>query len=401
MAADFDRAREILQVDPRRMQDFLNAQANVRAVSSAYIVTSQRTVIYKAAKPDDGREPLLPPQEAIEEAKSGTAIVIAPGKTDQVGAIIKLENYPDQFLFITRRVDPQVLAYIQRTQANFAEFRNMEEGRFNVQFAFALIYVGFALVLMLSAILLGIRFADRLVAPIRRLIDAADGVARGQLDVQVPVQHAESDLAMLSSTFNNMTGELRSQRNELLRANTMLDGRRRFMEAVLSGVTAGVIGVGREGTVTVVNRSAMTLLGPGRHVGRPIGEVLPEIAGMITQAEAQPRRIVRGEITLNRAGEDRNIAVRVSSEQADPSDHSLVVTLDDISDLVSAQRSAAWADVARRIAHEIKNPLTPIQLSAERLRRKYGKRITEDKEVFDQCIQTIVRQVGRYRPHGR
>ncbi|MFN0263662.1 ATP-binding protein [Tepidamorphus sp. 3E244] len=393
MAGDFDRTREILQVDPRRMQDFINAQANIRAVASAFIIKGDRTIVFKAEK-DGGVDPLLPPPEAIQRAEGGSAVVIAPGQSDQVGAVIKLRNYDDLYLFVTRKVDQQVISYLQRTKANFAEFRLLEQGRFGVQFAFALVYIGFALVLMLSAILLGIRFADRLVAPIRRLIDAADGIAQGKLDVRVPVQKTESDLAMLSSTFNNMTGELRTQRNELLRANTMLDGRRRFMEAVLSGVTAGVIGVGREGKVTVVNRSAMTFLGPGRHVGLPIEDVLPEISSMISQAEAQPRRIVRGEIALTRGEKDRTIAVRVSSEQADPSDHSLVVTLDDISDLVSAQRSAAWADVARRIAHEIKNPLTPIQLSAERLRRKYGKKITEDKDIFEQCIETIVRQVG-------
>ena len=392
MANDFDRAREILQVDARRMQDFLNAQANIRSVSGAYLVKSDRSVVFTAKVPNS-RE-LLPPENALKQAAEGTPIIIAPGRSDQVGAVMKLRNYDDLYIFISRTVDQQVLSYLQRSQANFAEFKRLEQGRFGVQLAFALVYVGFALVLMLSAILVGIRFADRLVAPIRRLIDAADGVAHGQLEVSVPVQKSEGDLAMLSSTFNTMTGELRSQRNELLRANTMLDGRRRFMEAVLSGVTAGVVGVGRDGQVTVVNRSAMNFLGAGRHVGQPIQDVLPEIADIIAQAESQPRRIVRGEISLSRGDKDLTIAVRVTSEQADPNDHSLVVTLDDITDLVTAQRSAAWADVARRIAHEIKNPLTPIQLSAERLRRKYGKKITDDRDIFDQCIQTIVRQVG-------
>ena len=393
MANDFDRTREILLVDARRLQDFLNAQANVRAVAGAYLLKRDMTIAYKARTADE-RELILPPPDAVAKADEGAPVIIAPGKSDQVGAVMKLANYDDLYLFIARTVDPQVISYLQVTQANAAEFRRLEQDRFGVQLAFGLVYVGFALVLMLSAILLGIRFADRLVAPIRNLIDAADQVAHGHLDVVVPVQKAEGDLDMLSSTFNNMTGELRTQRNELLRANTMLDGRRRFMEAVLSGVTAGVIGVGREGKVTVINRSGARLLGAGRHVGQPIVDVLPEIAAMIAQAEAQPRRIVRGEINLTRDDKDRTIAVRVSSEQADPNDHSLVITLDDISDLVTAQRSAAWADVARRIAHEIKNPLTPIQLSAERLRRKYGKVIETDREVFEQCIATIVRQVG-------
>ncbi len=393
MANDFDRTRQILVIDDRRMQDFLNAQANVRAVPAAYLLRADRTVVFKAQGRGE-REFLLPPANAVAQAADGTPIVIAPGETDQVGAVIKLKNYDDLYLYIARTVDQQVVSYLRDTQANFSEFQRLEQERYGVQLAFALIYVGFALLLMLSAILLGIRFADRLVAPIRSLISAADRVAQGKFDVTVPISEKAGDLDMLTTTFNTMTAEVRSQRNELLRANTTLDGRRRFMEAVLAGVTAGVIGVGRDGRITVINRSAITLLGRGRFVGQPITDVLPEISRIIAHAEAQPRRIVRSEITLNRDDKERTIAVRVASEQADPNDHSLVVTLDDITDLVSAQRSAAWADVARRIAHEIKNPLTPIQLSAERLRRKYGHTVGRDREIFDQCIETIVRQVG-------
>ncbi|MEM8878573.1 MAG: PAS domain-containing sensor histidine kinase [Pseudomonadota bacterium] len=394
MAADLNRAKEQISATPERFQAFIDAQTSIRAIPAAYILTEDLTALHQN-RGSANRRFLLPPQTALEQASGGEPIIIAPGETNQVGAIMVLENYPGQYLYVARTVDPEVINYLRTTQANAAEFQRFQENRTNVQAAFGLVYFGFALVLLLAAIWIGIAFANRLVAPIGTLIDAADRVAQGRFDFAVPVREDGGDLMRLGKTFNNMTSELRVQRNELLRANTKLDGRRRFTEAVLAGVTAGVIGVGRNGVINVVNRSAMNTLGGGRLVGRHIEEVLPEIRPLIAQAEANPRRIIRKEVGLVRNGQQRTIDMRVSTEFADPSDHSLVVTLDDITDLVNAQRSSAWADIARRIAHEIKNPLTPIQLSAERLRRRYGKKVAEDDtEVFDQCVDTIIRQVG-------
>ena len=394
MAADLNRAKEQITASPERFQAFIDAQTSIRAIPAAYILTEDLTALHQN-RGSANRRFLLPPRTALEQAAGGDPIIIAPGETNQVGAIMVLEEYPGQYLYVARTVDPEVINYLRATQANAAEFQRFQENRTNVQAAFGLVYFGFALVLLLAAIWIGIAFANRLVAPIRTLIDAADRVAQGRFDFSVPVREDGGDLMRLGKTFNNMTSELRVQRNELLHANTKLDGRRRFTEAVLAGVTAGVIGVGRNGVINVVNRSAMTTLGGGKLVGRSIEEVLPEIRPLITQAEANPRRIIRKEIGLVRNGQQRTIDMRVSTEFADPSDHSLVVTLDDITDLVNAQRSSAWADIARRIAHEIKNPLTPIQLSAERLRRRYGKKVAaDDTEVFDQCVDTIIRQVG-------
>jgi two-component system nitrogen regulation sensor histidine kinase NtrY len=199
----------------------------------------------------------------------------------------------------------------------------------------------------------------------------------------------------LGDTFNNMTDTLRSQRNDLLSANDLLDSRRRFMEAVLSGVSTGVIGIDEAGAVTVLNPFAERLLAARETapIGKPLAEIVPELAPYLADALAGRSRLVQGQITLVRDGRERNVNVRVTSEQSSMREHGYVVTLDDITELVLAQRTSAWADVARRIAHEIKNPLTPIQLSAERIRRKYGRVITEDREVFDQCTDTIVRQV--------
>jgi two-component system nitrogen regulation sensor histidine kinase NtrY len=209
------------------------------------------------------------------------------------------------------------------------------------------------------------------------------------------VRESEGDLAHLGETFNKMTQELRTQRDDLMRAHDVIDSRRRFTEAVLAGASAGVIGVDADGCVSILNRSAEKLIGhtEAETLRRPLGEVVPELISLFDEARFGAHRLVQGQITINRSGRERNLSIRVTTEQSGESDHGYVITLDDITDLVTAQRSSAWADIARRIAHEIKNPLTPIQLSAERLRRKYGNAIKEDKLIFEQCTDTIVRQV--------
>jgi len=209
------------------------------------------------------------------------------------------------------------------------------------------------------------------------------------------VRRGEGDLSQLGETFNKMTQELRTQRDDLMRARDQIDSRRRFTEAVLAGASAGVIGVGSDGKISILNRSAEKLIGQGESaaVGRSLTEVMPELEPLFTEARSGVHRLVQGQITISRDMRERNLSVRVTTEQSTDEDRGYVVTLDDITDLVTAQRTSAWADIARRIAHEIKNPLTPIQLSAERLKRKYSKVITEDKLVFEQCTDTIVRQV--------
>ena len=253
-----------------------------------------------------------------------------------------------------------------------------------------------ATIMLLSAVWLGLSFANRLVAPIRRLIAATDEVSSGNLDIRVPVHKSEGDLAHLGDTFNHMTSELKLQQNRLLAANQLIDERRQFTEAVLSGVPAAVIGVGPQGTISSLNPSAerlMSNLSTDGAIGMAVADVMPELSAILAEAAAVHPKNVQSQLTLMRGGRERTFNVRVTTGHVDKTGRSYVVTLDDITDLVMAQRTSAWADVARRIAHEIKNPLTPIQLSAERLKRKYGKVITQDRDVFDQCTDTIVRQV--------
>src|SRR6185437_1895281 len=310
-----------------------------------------------------------------------------------VAAIIRLDQFDDYYLYLTRLLDPRVVPQLQATRASVSEYAAIEARRVGVQVAFALMYTVIALIVLLSAVWIGFNFANRLVAPIRRLIGAANAISTGNLYVRVPVRQNEGDLAQLGETFNRMTQELRSQRDDIMHARDLIDSRRRFTEAVLAGASAGVIGVDGSGAVSILNRSAekLTSRTESEALGKPLAEILPELADIMTAAKSGAH--TQDQITINRNGRERNLSVRITSEQSGDSDRGYVVTLDDITELVAAQRTSAWADVARRIAHEIKNPLTPIQLSAERLKRKYGKMIGEDRAVFDQCTDTIVRQV--------
>ncbi|NUS69944.1 MAG: PAS domain-containing sensor histidine kinase, partial [Ensifer adhaerens] len=235
-----------------------------------------------------------------------------------------------------------------------------------------------------------------IVRPIRQLIGAADSVASGNLDVVVPVRAVDGDVGNLSRTFNKMVSEIRSQQEQILEAKDEVDHRRRFIEAVLSGVTAAVIGVGRDRQITIANPSSEDFLKKAAPdlLGADLRQVAPEIEEVLVEAEGRHRNDYRKQINVMRGGTERTLNVQVTREEGGEANESYVITIDDITDLVIAQRSTAWADVARRIAHEIKNPLTPIQLSAERLKRRYGKQINQDdKAVFDQCTDTIVRQV--------
>jgi two-component system, NtrC family, nitrogen regulation sensor histidine kinase NtrY len=395
MAKDIDEAVNLLKTRPQGFGNFLAAQASIRALPIAYLIDGQGKILATAATlPDVPYQ--APPAAAMDLAKKGQVIVMAPGQTALVGAIKALDNFNDTYLYVLRPVNAQVLQQLRETRANVAEYQLLEQRRTGVQVAFGLMYVAIALTLLLSAIWIGMWFASRLVAPIRQLMGAAQQISEGNLGVEVRVRPADGDLAVLGATFNTMTAELKSQRDALVGANTTLDERRRFMEAVLSGVTAGVVGLDAEGNITLVNRSAETLLGAKEKslTGKPLGSAIPEFSQLMKRAQKPGKHLVTDQVALLRAGSERNFAVRVTTEGTDQQAQGYVVTFDDITELVSAQRSTAWADVARRIAHEIKNPLTPIQLSAERIRRKYGDSITKDRDVFEQCTDTIIRQVS-------
>ena len=393
MANDVSRAKPLFDQDRARFRQFFTAQAQVRGLPVAEILTGETERIEHAEI--NANQKVIPPSKralaSVNETEPQVALIL---DGNYVAAILKLRTYDNYYLHVARPLDPRIVAQLAATRESVSEYAALQARRLGVQIAFALMYTVIALSVLLSAVWIGLNFANLLVAPIRRLIGAANLVSTGNLYVQVPIRRSEGDLAHLGETFNNMTQELRTQRDDLVRARDTIDSRRRFTEAVLAGASAGVIGIDTDERISILNRSAERLIGSTEleSLGKPLAEVVPELDGVLAAARAGGR-LAHGQVTINRGGRERNLSVRVTSEQAGETNHGYVITLDDITELVAAQRTSAWADIARRIAHEIKNPLTPIQLSAERLRRKYGKVIVDDPAVFQQCTDTIVRQV--------
>jgi two-component system nitrogen regulation sensor histidine kinase NtrY len=397
MANDIAHARPLYDQDRGTFRQLLTASAVARNLPAAMLIDKDRNVLEKA---ETGVQlNFAPPPPDILSHVNETEPEISVFPENYVAAVIRLRAFNDTFLYVARLLDPHVVAQLNKTQASVAEYAEIESRRLAMQVSFALMFAVIALTILMASVLIGLNFANGLVAPIRRLMSAAHIVSTGDLHVQVPVQRSGGDLAQLGETFNKMTQELRTQRDELVNASDLIDSRRRFIEAVLSSASAGIIGVDASGSVGILNRSAEKLVGQAESetLDHPLSEVLPELDEMMKTAREGTQRLVQGQITINRAGHERNLSVRVSAEQTSQSRDSYIITLDDITELVSAQRTSAWGDVARRIAHEIKNPLTPIQLSAERIRRKFGKVITEDKAIFEQCTDTIVRQVDDIR----
>ena len=398
MAISLSQARPLFDQDRDRFRQVFSAQASLRGLPAAMLINSQRNVLVKSEF-NPQLELAIPPAGAFARINDTEPQIEPVPDTNYLVAIIKMRGYDDTFLYVARPLDPRVVQLGSKAIATLGVYDDLQARRLGLQIAFALMFAVIALTVLLSAVWIGLNFANLLVAPIRRLIGAANNVSTGNLYVQVPVHPSEGDLAHLGETFNNMTQELRTQRDDIVRARDLIDSRRLFTEAVLAGASAGVIGVDAEGRISILNRSAERLIGanPEEAQGRPLTQIVPELADIIAAALGSTQRLVQGQVTINRAGRERTVSVRVTTEQSSDPQHGYVVTLDDITELVLAQRTSAWADVARRIAHEIKNPLTPIQLSAERLRRKYGKLITEDRAIFEQCTDTIVRQVDDIR----
>ena len=394
MAYDLGRAKPIFDQDRDQFQKIISAQAAGRNLSAALLIKSDGSTVDRAGATVD-KKVVLPTADLLAEVNETDPRVALIPEDNHLAAVVKLRGYDEMYLYAARILDPRIVAQLRATQDNVGEFANLEARRLGIQIAFGLMFAVIALIVLLSSAWLGLDFANRLVAPIRRLIGAANVVSTGNLNIQVPVRRSEGDLARLGETFNKMTQELRTQHEDIVRARDLIDSRRRFTEAVLAGASAGVIGVNASGHISILNRSAERLMGRSESevLGLPLAQVAPELGEIFEAARTGNQRLIQKQMAMRRDGQERNYSVRVTSEQATEAEHGYVITIDDITELVLAQRSSAWADIARRIAHEIKNPLTPIQLSAERLRRKYGKSISDDPAVFEQCTETIVRQV--------
>lgn len=400
MGNDLNRQAGLLSQDPVRFNQVVSAQAYLRNLTEVIVFDGSGKILARSGLTFALTfEPIT--DDMKTRAQEGDVVLLVSDNDDRVRALLRLDDFVDTFLFVGRPVEPKVLAHMAATQTAVDEYKDLEGKRSGLQVIIVSIFVVVALLILLAAVLIGLNFAMRLSKPIADLIGATDRVRGGDLAARVSEDAGDSDdeIELLARAFNRMTSQLQTQRSELIDANCQLDSRRRFIEAVLSGVSAGIIGLDPRGAITLMNASAaefFDVVDPASFNGRPLCELAPEIQNIIEQLPAlqEGRGIGNDQVEIRRTNRPtRTILVRVSMEQTGTDNDGTVVTFDDISDLLSAQRKAAWADVARRIAHEIKNPLTPIQLSAERLRRKYSKEIVTDPEVFKTCTDTIVRHV--------
>lgn len=395
MAADLNRDASLLMNNQQRFNQIVSTQARVRSLSEAMVFDRTGRVLARSSI-SFALEFDPVPEWAMAEARSGMIAVLTSETDDRVRALSRLDEDNSAFLYVGRFIDPRVIGHLERTEKAVAEYRDLEGRGSGIQITFALVFLVVALLLLLAAVWAALILANRLAQPLGALVEAAERVRGGDLGVQVRERQDGDEMDTLSRAFNRMTRQLQSQRGELIEANQQLETRRRFTEMVLAGVSAGVVGLDRDGAINLPNRSASVLLGIDldQWIGADLAQPVPEMAALLDRVRAGDGRSIQDQVELVRDGRKRTLIVRLAAEKAGEDTQGYVVTFDDITELLSAQRKAAWADVARRIAHEIKNPLTPIQLSAERLKRRYGKEITSDPETFHLCTDTIIRQVG-------
>ncbi|HLK23874.1 MAG TPA: PAS domain-containing sensor histidine kinase [Caulobacteraceae bacterium] len=391
MAKDLGDAAPDLTRNPIQFSKLgLAVQASFHDFPAAYLIDRDGRVLARA-EVEDPPPFLAPPPEAFRTADRGEIAAERFDSSDLIRALYKLNKFNDAYLYVARPLERGILAHLSETDASLAAYRDTAANRNRIEAALELSYLETVLLVLVGAVWVGMAAATGISAPIARLIQAADSVAAGDLTARVTLGPGSPEMSDLARSFNRMTGDLEAQQAALRAAGEEAESRRQFIDSVLSGVSAGVLSVDAEGRISAFNRQALSLLGlpaTGAY-GKPLADAAPEFAEVVAEAQAYGGD-AEAELDVVRDRDTRRLRVRASGH----ADGGLVLTFDDITRLVNAQRNAAWKDVARRIAHEIKNPLTPIQLSAERLRRKYRKEITGDVETFDRCTETIIRQVG-------
>jgi len=341
-----------------------------------------------------------PDQAQIDQAAGGEVVIIRDWDNNEFRVLLALDGFVDRYLYISRNVDGAILNLLDDTKETVALYQQLESDRGRLLFEFGLIYLGFAVIVILAAIWLGLWFAERLSRPVGRLAGAVQRVGSGDFEARVPEEEGDDEIAMLSRVFNQMTKQLQAQRETLVEANRATEARRRLFDSVLTGVTTGVIGLSPKGEIDIMNMAAVRLLGldADRDIGRTLIQAVPEFSYLFKEMAKGEGQVAQEEVQLTRAGTGENLLVRIAARRTENKRlEGFVVTFDDVTDLVSAQRMAAWGDVARRIAHEIKNPLTPIQLSAERIKRKFAGVDGIDVEALEQYTGVIVRQTEDLR----
>jgi two-component system nitrogen regulation sensor histidine kinase NtrY len=390
IAQDLNQVPRDLQAKPVAYGHFLANEAADHGFTAIYVLDHRGVILARAESPT-APPFMVPPTSSFQAANEGYISAETFEADNVYRALSRLQDYQDAYLYVVRPVDQGIIRHLREAEAALAEYRDAAKSRARVQFAFLLSYIETALLVLVGAAWLAIGAARSIAEPVARLVRAAGSVATGDLSARVETGEELEEIAVLSRAFNNMTQDLQEQQAALKAAGLDAEGRRQFIETVLSGVSAGVLGLDAEGRISAANRQAAALLGlsPVEILGRPLVEAAPEF-GPVVDLALEMGAGAEEEVDIIREVETRRLRVRAT----DAGESGIVLTFDDITRLVTAQRNAAWKDVARRIAHEIKNPLTPIQLSAERLKRKYRKDITQDLDTFDRCTDTIIRQVG-------
>jgi len=403
LARFLDNSRKVVFFlnDAELRQMLAQGQSQIqRGLREAYVIDGtgeirargERSYLFDYERPTD---------EQIAEATQTGFVIIRDWDNNEFRALVRLNAFVDRFLYVSREVDGQILNLLDDTKQTVVLYQQLENERGRVLFEFGLLYVGFAVILILAAVWLGLWFAERLSRPVGRLTTAAQRVGTGDLDVHVVEEEGDDEIAMLGRYFNQMTRQLKAQRQALLDNTRQIEARRRLFDSVLSSVTSGVVGLDPDGRVTFVNRSAKRLLdwSGDEKTALALEVAVPEFGPLFEGLKTSANGIAQGEVKVARQGRLEHLLVRMGTRtQADGGLEGYVVAFDDVTDLVSAQRMAAWGDVARRIAHEIKNPLTPIQLSAERIKRKFAPRLGEDdSDKLESMTDVIVRQTNDLR----
>lgn len=394
-----ERQQNLFMDDGEVRRALGDVQAQIeRGLSEAFVLDGLGNIAARGARSYEfGYE--RPPASAFVRADETGLVIIEDLENNEFRALIPLSAFPDRYLFVTREVDGNVLSLLDDTTQTVEQYEQLATERGQILFQFGLLYLGFAVVLILAAIWMGFWFAERLSRPVGRLVSASQRVGSGDLDVRVIADDGDDEIAQLGHYFNQMTSRLKEQRDELMDTNRMTERRRRLFDSVLSSVTSGVIGLDPDGRITFINPSARRLLSAGFAAADiAITVAIPEFSNLFDRVRNTNSDSVQDQINLIRKGKQESLLVRMSPRRnADGALEGYVVAFDDVTDLVSAQRMAAWGDVARRIAHEIKNPLTPIQLSAERIKRKFRTQVGEDAAKLDQMTDVIVRQTNDLR----
>jgi len=400
MANDLNREARQLGENKQLFSQIMQTQSMLRNLPEAVVFRANGEILARS-RLSFSLEMEKIPQKMLDQSADGDVVLLTGTSRDRIRALVKLDRFLDAYLYVGRMVDGNVLEHMATAERAVKEYTTLDGRKSRVQIAMTAMFIAVALLLLTAAVWFGLVFSEQLVAPISALITAAEKVRAGDLSARVAevVQGnaaQDDEIILLGRAFNRMTSQLQSQQTELLTANRMLDERRRFTEAVLASASSGIIGLDHQGRITLANlRAEELLLGAANDTplnGRKLVEFIADADTVLEKALTPDEKSAQTQLEYAVAsGPRKTLLLRITAEQGGGG---AVATLDDISALVSAQRNAAWADVARRIAHEIKNPLTPIQLSAERLKRKYLPQIQDDPETFAKCTDTIIRQVN-------